>query len=122
MRKYKKNKAIRGIYKKSESAVCENGIFVGRKEGDVLTFKGIPYALPPVGDLRWKSPVPAARSSKVYAAFYYGKSPLQTEWPSEAGSLYAKGEDCLTLNIWTNTTGPEKGTAATWVCWTSCAR
>ncbi|MBQ6635884.1 MAG: carboxylesterase family protein [Lachnospiraceae bacterium] len=109
MRKYKKNKAIRGIYKKSESAVCENGIFVGRKEGDVLTFKGIPYALPPVGDLRWKNPVPAPGSRKVYRAFYYGKSPLQTEWPSEAGSLYVKGEDCLTLNIWTNTTGPEKG-------------
>lgn len=108
-RKYKENRVIVGKYREEDSAVCENGIFVGRRQGPVLSFKGIPYALPPVGHLRWKDPVPAAKSSSVYTAYYYGKSPLQTEWPSETGSLYAKGEDCLTLNIWTNTEGPKEG-------------
>lgn len=107
--KYRKNRLIKGNYDRTASAVCENGTFVGRREGSVLSFKGIPYAQPPVGGLRWKNPLPAEKSSAVYTAYYYGKSPLQTEWPSEVGSLYAKGEDCLTLNIWTNTSGPKEG-------------
>ena len=56
------NELITGGYDTSLSAVCSNGVFVGQEENGVLAFKGIPYAVPPVGDLRWKDPVPAADS------------------------------------------------------------
>ena len=100
---YGENLEIIGDYDKDLSITCHNGIFVGLKKEDVLSLKGIPYAKPPNGDLRWKNPILAEESNKVYQAYYFGKSPIQTEWPSELGSYYPKSEDCLTLNIWLNT-------------------
>ena len=97
------NKEIKGEYNKNLSITCDNGIFVGIKKDNVLSFKGIPYAKPPVGNLRWKEPIIAENSSKVFQAYYFGKSPIQTEISSELGSYYPKSEDCLTLNIWLNT-------------------
>ena len=97
------NKEIKGEYNKNLSITCDNGIFVGIKKDNVLSFKGIPYAKPPVGNLRWKEPIIAENSSKVFQAYHFGKSPIQTEISSELGSYYPKSEDCLTLNIWLNT-------------------
>ncbi|MCR5624129.1 MAG: carboxylesterase family protein [Lachnospiraceae bacterium] len=81
---------------------CNNGIFVGKENEDVVSFKGVPYAAPPVGELRWKNPKETEDSEDIFEAFYFGKSPIQTEWPSETGSYYEKGEDCLYLNVWVN--------------------
>ena len=53
---------------------CRNGTFIGQENEQVRSYKGIPYARPPVGDLRWKRPVAAAEDQGVYEAFYYGKS------------------------------------------------
>ena len=100
--KYGVNKKITTEYTEAFSAACNNGIFVGTAEGDVISFKGVPYAEQPVGELRWKAPVTAEDSSDIYEAYYYGKSPIQSEWVSEVGSYYEQGEDCLYLNIWTN--------------------
>ena len=63
--KYGENKAITGDFDKEKAVRCENGTFVGSEENGVLSFKGVPYAKPPVGDLRWKPPVQprATRSS-----------------------------------------------------------
>ena len=80
---------------------CHNGIFVGTERDGVRSFKGIPYAMPPVGRRRWKAPEAAAPDDGVYEALYFGKSCIQTEEASERASLYMQGEDCLTLNIWT---------------------
>ena len=99
---YGENQAISGSYEESLAAHCVNGIFVGKERDGVLCFKGIPYAEAPVGKLRWKRPVPAARRDGVYQAFCFGHSPIQTKWPSEVGSYYPQSEDCLTLNLWTN--------------------
>ena len=74
---YGENKEITGEYDKSLSITCNNGVFVGKKTEDVLSFKGIPYAKQPVGELRWKAPILAEDSSKIYEAYYFGKSPLQ---------------------------------------------
>ncbi|MBQ7248349.1 MAG: carboxylesterase/lipase family protein [Lachnospiraceae bacterium] len=83
------------------SAVCVNGIFAGRRTGCVLCFRGIPYALPPVGKRRWKRPVPVRPSGSFREAVYNGRSPVQTELESERASFYPQGEDCLYLNVWT---------------------
>ena len=107
---YGVNITVCGDYDQSLSAKCENGIFVGRKSESICEFRGIPFAKPPVGKLRWKAPELVESSDIVMQAYYNGKSPIQTEWPSEQASYYPQGEDCLYLNIWKNLddTTPDK--------------
>ena len=95
-------------YDTNLSVTCNNGIFVGLKKNNVLSFKGIPYAKPPIGNLRWKNPILAEDSKKVFQAYYFGKSPIQSEVQSELGSYYPQSEDCLKLNIWLNTKNESK--------------
>ena len=99
---YGENKEINGDYDKDLSVTCNNGVFVGKKIGNVISFKGIPYAKPPIGELRWKDAVLAEDNDKIYEAYYFGKSPIQTETNQQLASLYPQGEDCLYLNVWKN--------------------
>lgn len=101
---YGVNREITGEFDKSLSAKCVNGTFVGKISGEILEFKGIPFAEPPVGDRRWKAPQSVSANDKVFEAYYNGKSPIQTEWKTEQASYYPQGEDCLYLNIWSNST------------------
>lgn len=76
----------------------------GVAEGDVLVFKGLPYAQPPVGPARWTAPRPMPRWQGVRDAAEFGPACVQP--PSQPGSIYADrnaptSEDCLLLNIWT---------------------
>ena len=82
---------------------CYNGTFVGSEENGVLSFKGIPFAKAPVGELRWKAPQSVEASDEVFDATSYGKVALQPETSSEPISSHPEdmSEDCLTLNIWT---------------------
>ncbi|HXX20432.1 MAG TPA: carboxylesterase family protein [Candidatus Acidoferrum sp.] len=72
---------------------------------DVRVYKGVPFAAPPVGDMRWKPPQPAAPWQGVRQAAQFGNSCAQTPMP--ANSVYGgiapppASEDCLYLNIWT---------------------
>lgn len=100
---YGENKEITSEYDHSLSVKCENGVFVGKKKDDVISFKGIPFAKPPVNELRWKRPEYVEKSDKVYEAYYFGKAALQEPWFSELSSCYPQSEDCLYLNVWTNT-------------------
>ncbi len=78
-----------------------NGTLEGTMEGDIRTFKGVPFAQPPVGDLRWKDPQPVQNWSGVRKADHFGPRAMQR-------ALYADmifhsdgvSEDCLYLNIW----------------------
>ena len=99
---YEENKEITGEYDSSLAVKCKNGIFVGVKDDDVISYKGIPYAEPPINNNRFKPPIEKERSEKVYEAYYLGKSCIQTVCDSEVASQYEQGEDCLTLNIWRN--------------------
>jgi para-nitrobenzyl esterase len=69
----------------------------------VAAYKGIPYAEPPTGDLRWRPPVPAHAWVGVRDAREFGHACLQP--PPTPTSVYYGGmaqmsEDCLTLNVW----------------------
>src|SRR5437868_1318797 len=79
----------------------ETGSLSGAIKDGVQSFKGIPFAAPPVGSLRWRPPQPAAPWSGVKAATEYGHDCMQKPFPSDAAPLgTAPAEDCLVLNVW----------------------
>ncbi len=82
-----------------DQVTVASGALKGVIAGDVVSFKGIPYAAPPVGDLRWRPPAPPASWHGVRPAASFGHACWQTE-PSFA-STADQSEDCLTLNVWT---------------------
>lgn len=68
----------------------------------VTSFKGIPFAAPPVGDLRWRPPQPANPWKDVGEATQYGHDCMQKPFPSDAAPLgTTPSEDCLVGNVWT---------------------
>jgi para-nitrobenzyl esterase len=72
---------------------------------DVTVYKGIPYAAPPVGDLRWRAPKPPGKWEGVRKADQFGATCMQTPYPE--GSPYRTApepvsEDCLYLNVWSS--------------------
>jgi para-nitrobenzyl esterase len=70
-------------------------------DGKVRAFKGIPYAAPPVGDLRWQAPQPAAKWKGVRAAKDFGSHCVQIGgYPDMIFHDPGESEDCLTLNVW----------------------
>jgi para-nitrobenzyl esterase len=86
----------------------ENGIVSGYKSGEISIFKGIPFAAPPVGELRWKAPQPAKNWTGVLKCDDFSASPMQNKpvpfmmWTEEFITPPDKlSEDCLYLNIWT---------------------
>jgi para-nitrobenzyl esterase len=82
----------------------ESGKVAGAIEAGVASWKGIPFAEPPVGQLRWREPQPAAPWSGVRQATAYGHDCMQLPFPSDAAPLgTAPGEDCLYLNVWSPT-------------------
>jgi para-nitrobenzyl esterase len=73
-------------------------------DGQVRAFKGIPYAAPPVGDLRWQPPQPAAKWHDTLPAHDFGHHCIQTNaYPDMVFHDPGPSEDCLTLNVWTPT-------------------
>ncbi|MCW5889520.1 MAG: carboxylesterase family protein [bacterium] len=79
----------------------EAGVLRGMTAGGVDAFKGIPYAAPPVGDLRWRAPQPAVPWPGVRDATAYGHDCVQLPAPGDAGaSGSSRAEDCLVLNVW----------------------
>lgn len=69
--------------------------------GDVVSVKGVPYAAPPVGPLRWRAPRPVRPWAGVRDARRYGRDCMQLPLPGDAASSGApRAEDCLVLNVW----------------------
>ncbi len=66
---------------------------------DVRVYKGIPFAEPPVGDLRWHEPRPASHWEGVRKADEFSPVCMQQQRPGSPGP--APSEDCLYLNVWT---------------------
>ncbi len=83
-------------------ATVETGQLKALEAKGVLAFKGIPYAAPPVGALRWKAPVRAARWAGIRDASAYGPICMQKmPNPDNGIGQYPASEDCLTLNVFT---------------------
>ena len=95
----KQNQPIKGKYNTKLAVKTKTGIFVGYKEKKCMFFSGIPYAKPPVGNLRWKAPQPLPESEKVFEAKYFGASAVQVEHEGSILKHHRQSEDCLTLNI-----------------------
>lgn len=85
----------------------EQGLLAGTSgsTAGVRVYRGISFAAPPVGDLRWKAPQPAASWQGVRQAAEFSNACWQTPYPAAASIYQAKlpplSEDCLYLNIWT---------------------
>jgi para-nitrobenzyl esterase len=75
------------------------GMVSGVNDGDVESFKGIPFAKPPLGPLRWRPPQPAAPWNGVRDASEFGPACMQGDRVLFAEDK-VQSEDCLTLNIW----------------------
>lgn len=71
----------------------DTGGLKGVAEQDVISFKGIPYAEPPIGELRWRAPQPPKAWDGVRDAANFGPECMQAD-------EVAKSEDCLTVNVW----------------------
>src|SRR6185437_15341164 len=85
----------------SQVVATESGKVQGDAAGDVLSFKGIPFAAPPVGDLRWRPPHPASHWDGIRQATAYGHDCMQKPFPGDAAPLTTEpSEDCLVLNVW----------------------
>lgn len=76
------------------------GKIEGFLEGNHAVYYGIPYALPPVGELRWKAPVPAKAWKGTLKATKPKAAPMQPKNPGDPRK-FDISEDCLYLNIWT---------------------
>lgn len=73
----------------------------GVVDNGIASFKGIPYAAPPVGPLRWRAPQPVAPWSGTREATEYGAVCMQKLNPNDNGvGAGPAAEDCLTLNVW----------------------
>jgi para-nitrobenzyl esterase len=73
-----------------------DGIVQGTIDKDLMVFKGIPFAAPPIGDLRWKAPQPVEKWDSIKPTTDYAHAPVQPGNPPSG-----KSEDCLYLNVWT---------------------
>src|SRR6478752_1002289 len=96
----------------------EGGAVKGAVADGVLSFKGIPFAAPPVGDLRWKPPQPVVPWTGVKKADATGPRCEQT--PYATTSVFYEppettSEDCLYLNVWTAAKGGEKRPVMVWM-------
>ena len=75
------------------------GTIEGVEKDGIFSYKGIPFAAPPVGDLRWKPPAPVQPWTGVTKADAFGLACMQAA--NSMGNSAPVSEDCLYLNVWT---------------------
>lgn len=95
----------------------ETGLLAGvpGRDRSIMAYKGIPYAAPPVGDLRFRAPQPPVAWEGVRKADQFGKICPQSGGPG-GGNRETMSEDCLTANVWTGAGYPgEKRPVYVWI-------
>jgi para-nitrobenzyl esterase len=90
-------------YAQNPQAKVEQGTLEGIVlPGGIKTYRGIPFAQPPVGDLRWKAPQPPQSWSGIRKADAFGNNAMQKPVFGDMSFRAPKmSEDCLYLNVWT---------------------
>ncbi len=106
-----------------KTVVTREGKISGTVNGVVASFKGVPFAAPPIGDLRWKAPRPPAPRKGTLDCKAFSASPMQSKpvpfmcWTEEfIAPPEPLSEDCLYLNVWTAAKKPgEKRPVFVWI-------
>jgi para-nitrobenzyl esterase len=95
--------ALTAMAQKAPQVKIAQGVLEGVTEtSGVNVYKGVPFAQPPVDNLRWKEPQPPAKWKKVYKATAFGNSPMQKRVFGDMNFRSpGMSEDCLYLNVWT---------------------
>lgn len=102
----------------NDTIKVEGGLISGVMADGVRSFKGIPFAAPPAGDLRWKAPQPVVAWTGVRKCDAYGPQCPQAPYPQT--SMYysppqKQSEDCLYLNVWTAAREGESRPVMVWI-------
>lgn len=93
----------------------EHGTLAGSTLDGVTSFLGIPYAQPPIGDLRWRAPQPATNWDGTRDARYFGHDCMQ-DYRSDYTPPYSQvDEDCLYLNVWRPETSDQNLPVLVWI-------
>jgi para-nitrobenzyl esterase len=105
-------------FSSNDTIQVEGGLISGTLASGVRSFKGIPFAAPPVGGLRWKAPRPVVGWEGVRQCNEFGPQCPQAPYPQ--GSLFysppeKQSEDCLYLNVWTSARAGEKRPVMVWI-------
>ena len=89
------------IMAQSPKASTEAGAISGTRESGLSVYKGVPFAAPPVGDLRWQPPSSVRPWTGIRKADAFAPACMQTGVSMPGETPPAVSEDCLYLNIWT---------------------
>lgn len=96
----------------AHAAITQASTTAGEVQGEAVNgigeFKGIPFAAPPVGDLRWKAPQPVQPWQGVRKTVSFGPACMQGPILAQMGSSAAQSEDCLYVDVWTPANAPKE--------------
>ena len=101
---------------RSEAVQIDSGRLQGAAANGVISWKGIPFAAPPVGPNRWRPPQPVAPWTGVRPATQYGGDCMQKPFPGDAAPLgVPPAEDCLYINVWSPAAAGAKLPVMVWI-------
>jgi para-nitrobenzyl esterase len=112
------------VNKTSAAIAVQGGLITGIKnaDGDIVAYKGIPYATPPIGIYRWRAPQPVTPWQGVKACKAYSASPMQAAptpfmvyTPEFLIAPKPISEDCLYLNVWSGAHRGDKKPVFVWI-------
>jgi para-nitrobenzyl esterase len=100
----------------AQAVRTENGLVQGTRESDLTVYRGVPFAAPPVGELRWRAPQPVPPWNGILKATAFNPACMQAELKVPGLAVDSMSEDCLYLNIWTPAKSPvEKLAVMVWI-------